>query len=246
MTTKLPRTPAQNAAIPDLDPLFGPDEPTLPDAEPPADLMLQNPDIIYALQILNDVVVGERPDVFMDTNTIVHYDPTDSNRRVQPDVYIAFDVDADSIRQRNGYVIWEVGKPPDFVLEVASESTASNDTGWKRELYARLGVQEYWRFDATGGELYGQSLSGDRLAGAEYESLPIQTAPDGAVWGYSPLLHLNFRWNDGSLELQNPNTGEILLDRRGLRLAMESELSQKDEQIRQLEERLNRRERPEG
>ena len=71
----------------------------MPDAELPDDLMLQNPDIHYALQILDDVVVGDRTDVFMDTNSIVYYDPTNRNRRVQPDVYIAFDVDADTIRR---------------------------------------------------------------------------------------------------------------------------------------------------
>ena len=246
MTTRLPRTPADGVAIPNLDPFFGPDAPPLPDAVPPDDLMLQNPDIHYVLQILNDVMVGDRTDVFMDTNTIVYYDPADRNRRVQPDVYIAFDVDADAIRHRNGYVIWEQGKPPDFVLEVASESTAGNDTGWKRDLYAGLGVPEYWRFDATGGELYGQALAGDRLAGSQYEPLPIHSAPDGAAWGFSPFLRLNLRWNDGRLELQNPDTREILLDRRGLRLAMQAVLSERDERIRQLEEQLNQRERPEA
>jgi hypothetical protein len=34
-------------------------------------------------------------------------------------------------------------------------------------------------------------------------------------------LRLNLRWNNGEVELQDPATGEILLDRRGVRLAME-------------------------
>ena len=49
---------------------------------------------------------------------------------------------------------------------------------------------------------------------------------------------MNLRWSEGRLQLQNPDTGEILTDRRGLRLAMESQLSERDERIRQLEERL--------
>ena len=112
MTTKPAYAPPGSAGIPNLDPFFGPDAPPLPDAQPPDDLMLQNPDIHYALQILYDLVVGDRTDVFIDTNSIVYYDPTDRNRRVQPDVYIAFDVDADAIRHRNGYVIWEVASRP--------------------------------------------------------------------------------------------------------------------------------------
>ena len=238
MTTKPGYAPPGSVGISNLDPFFGPDAPPLPDAEPPVDLMLQNPDIHYALQILYDVVVGDRADVFIDTNSIVYYDPANRNRRVQPDVYIAFHVDADTIRHRNGYVIWEVGKPPDFVLEVASESTADNDTGYKRDLYARLGVREYWRFDRTGGELYGAGLAGEYLENRDYRPVTIHVDADGVEWGYSPLLHLNLRQRDGRLELQDPDTGEILLDRRGERLAKEAALRERDERIRQLEERL--------
>lgn len=262
MTTKLPYAPPDSVAIPNLDPFFGPDAPSLPDAVPPPDLMLQNPDIHYALQILYDVVVGDRLDVFIDTNSIVYYDPTNRNRRVQPDVYVAFGVDADAILHRNGYVIWEVGKAPDFVLEIASESTAGNDTGWKRDLYARLGVREYWRFDRTGGELYGSGLAGEYLEAGVYGPVTIHTDADGVERGYSRLLHLNLRWRNGSLELQDPDTGEILSDRRGERTAKETAqaalrerdelleeqrqaLRERDEQIRMLQERLRELESPE-
>ena len=248
MTTRLAYSPPGEVGIPNLDPFFGPDAPPLPDAVPPDDLMQQNPDIHYVLQILDDVVVGDRPDVFMDTNSIIYYDPADSNRRVQPDVYIAFGVDAEVIRQRNGYVPWEVGKPPDFVLEVASESTASNDTGRKRDLYARIGILEYWRFDRTGGRLYGAGLAGEYLENGVYRPFTTHTVGVGVEWGYSPLLHLNLRHQDGSLELQDPDTGEILSDRRGERIAKEiaqTALRERDatiadyqEQVRRLEERL--------
>ena len=248
MTTKPAYAPPGSVGIPNLDPFFGPDAPPLPDAEPPDDLMLQNPDIHYALQILYDVVVGDRADVFIDTNSIVYYDPANRNRRVQPDVYIAFDVDADTIRHRNGYVIWEVGKPPDFVLEVASETTAGNDTGFKRELYARIGVLEYWRFDRTGGALYGAGLAGEYLEDGAFRPVTIHTDADGVEWGYSRVLHLNLRHHNGSLELQDPGTGEVLLNRRGERLAKQVALDQRDaaiaakveylEQVRQLQERL--------
>ena len=254
MTTRLPYAPPHSTNIANLDSFFGPDAPPLPDPEPLPDGMQQNPHIIHVMQILDDIR-GRRPGVFVDTNTIVYYDPADRNRRFQPDVYAAFDVDAEAIRERNGYVIWEVGKPPDFVLEVASESTADNDIGYKRDLYARVGIPEYWRFDASGGDMYGAALVGEYLENGVYQPFPIHTAPDGATWGYSPLLNLNLRWNDERLELQDPETGEILLDRRGVRLAQEAALEQRDaafeqrdaalaasadyrEQIRQLQEQL--------
>ena len=262
MTTRLAYSPPGKMRIPNLDPFFGPDAPALPDAEPIPDGMFQNPSILYAMQILTDVVAGDSDDVFIDMNTIVYYDPTDRNRRFQPDIYIAFCVDAEAIRERNGYVPWEVGKPPDFALEVASESTAGNDMGWKRDRYAQVGIREYWRFDPSGGHLYGSCLAGEYLENGVYRPFTIHTDADGVTWGYSPLLNLNLRCNDRLLELQDPDTGEILSDRRGERIAKEiaqaalrerdelleeqrETLQQRDAQIRLLQERLQELQPPE-
>jgi len=90
-------------------------------------------------------------------------------------------------------------------------------------LYASMGVTEYWQFDASGGTMYGAALVGEYLDQGVYRQFPVHTTADGVIWSYSPLLRLNLRWNDGEIELQDPDTGEILLDRRGVRLAMESE-----------------------
>ena len=213
--------------IPNLDPFFGPDAPMLPDPEPMPDGMQQNPYILHVMQILIDVL-ADRPNVFVDMNTIVYYDPTNGNRRFQPDVYVAFDVDQDAIRERNGYVIWEAGKPPDFAMEVASESTARHDIGRKRDLYARIGIPEYWRFDAS-GDYYGHRLAGEYLdTNGVYQPFPIYSVRENLLWGYSPLLRLNLRWDDGWLDLQDPDTGAILLDRRGVRMEMEAMEQQRD------------------
>ena len=107
----------------------------------------------------------QRPDTFLSSNTILCYDPDDLNVRVSPDVYLAFGVDAHAIRRRKLYLPWEVGKPPDWALEVASSSTGSEDVGRKRDLYARIGVPEYWRFDPQDGAYHGERLAGERLAG---------------------------------------------------------------------------------
>ena len=109
---------------------------------------------------------GQRPDTFLSSNTIICYDPRNLNVRVSPDVYLAFGVDAQAIRRRRLYLPWEAGKPPDWVLEVASSSTGPEDVGRKRALYARIGVPEYWRFDPTEtGQYHGAKLAGDHLVG---------------------------------------------------------------------------------
>ena len=99
------------------------------------------------------------PDVLVRTEGFIYYNEYDMNYRFQPDLYVASGVDADAIRQRNGYVIWEAGKPPDFALEVASETTHRRDTAEKTGLYASVGITEYWRVDPTGGDLYGYRSS---------------------------------------------------------------------------------------
>ena len=63
----------------------------------------------------------------------------------------------------NGYIISEQGKPPDFVLEIASPSTGQIDVTDKRDDYADARIREYWRFDET-GRYHGRRLAGDRAA----------------------------------------------------------------------------------
>ena len=65
--------------------------------------------------------------------------PGRGGRRRRPDLLVAYGVDPELYYQSNGYVISEQGKPPDFVLEVASESTAEIDLGAKRDDYAAFG-----------------------------------------------------------------------------------------------------------
>ena len=99
----------------------------------------------------------------VDSHTTVCYNPDNLNNRVLPDLYFAFDVDPQAIRRRKLYLPWEAGKPPDFALEIGSESTFQNDMGHKRDLYAQIGISEYWRFDPTGGTYYNQPLTGEQL-----------------------------------------------------------------------------------
>ena len=159
-------------------------------------------------------------------------------RRV-PDLLIAFDVDPDLYDQQNGYVISDQGKPPDFILEVASPSTARIDTIDKRREYAELGVREYWRFDNT-GESHGTRLAGDRLAGNRYEPLPIAELSPKVFQGESEVLGLWLRWDHGALAWIDPQTGEHIptFDReREARLAAEARVRELEAELRRRQER---------
>ena len=106
---------------------------------------------------------------------------------------------------RNAYIISEPGKPPDFVLEIASPRTAHIDIGAKRRDYAALGILEYWCFDETGRH-HGARLAGDRLVNGQCQPIAVvRLGPD--IWqGYSPVLRL-LRRERGQLQWRDPATG---------------------------------------
>ena len=131
-------------------------------------------------------------------------------RARRPDLLIAFDVRPGDYRASNGYIVSEQGKPPDFVMEVASVSTADVDTGAKRDYYADLGIPEYWRFDET-GEFHGDRLAGDILDGETYRPLPLEEVSPGVIQGYSPVLNLIIRWDHGRLVWIDPATESPIL-----------------------------------
>ena len=161
--------------------------------------------------------------------------PGQSGPRRRPDLLAAFDVDPELYYQNNGYVISEQGKPPDFVLEVASESTAERDLGAKRDDYAAFGIPEYWRFDET-GEYYGERLAGDRLVDGVYEPIEIEQIAENTLQGHSQVLGLHIRWHDGRLEWHDPETGRHIVT-----LADERERAEMAEaRNRELEDELRR------
>lgn len=124
-----------------------------------------------------------------------------------PDLLIAFGVNPAAYRDSNAYVVSEQGKPPDFVLEIAPRATGRDDTTVKRAVYAALGIPEYWRFDET-GEYHRTQLAGDRLVGGEYVPIDLEELPDGGLQGYSSVLDLNIRWENGQLAWYDPATGQ--------------------------------------
>ena len=124
-----------------------------------------------------------------------------------PDLLVAFGVDPAAYYRRNAYVISDQGKPPDFVLEIASRSSRRTDRVDKRVDYAALGIPEYWRFDEAGRTPEAR-LAGDRLVDGRYEPIAIEEPEDGVLQGYSAMLNLYLRWEQGQLRLHDPATGQ--------------------------------------
>lgn len=165
-----------------------------------------------------------------------------------PDLLLAFGVNPAEAIARNGYAIDDQGKPPDFVLEIASIHTALNDYTGKRRDYASYGIPEYWRFDPTGGDRYPSGLAGDRLVDGEYQPITIHEQEEGGYRGHSEVLNLNLCWENGQLRWYDPATQRYLLthdEEADGRIAAETQRDTErqariaaEARLRQLEEEL--------
>ena len=179
----------------------------------------------------------ETPGAHVNGNTLMYYVEGDRDMVLSPDCYVVFGLsDAAlhslSIEGNNTYLLWEVGKPPDFVLEIGSPSTGRRDTGTKRDLYARIGVPEYWRYDSSGGDFYGERLVGERLVDGEYRRFELRRESDGSVWSHSDALNLDLWWVDGELCFRDPVAERWLLshqEEHDARLAAEERAAEERE-----------------
>ena len=108
-------------------------------------------------------------EVGMASDLMLYYREGDPATYVAPDVMVSFGV---RMLGLPNYKLWEVGKPPEFVLEVSSQSSRELDRTKKVELYAGLGVREYFVFDPGDPEDVGDGqdgrLSGYRLWDSKY------------------------------------------------------------------------------
>ena len=182
----------------------------LPD--PPRRPDLRRTEVADAFRSLLGLHFAERDDVLVSGGGYLRREPGNDSEQLAPDCMVAFGVDnPDAIEARNGYVIAEVGKPPDLVLEVGSSSKGRQDYTVKRDAYLGYGVPEYWRFDHTGGRYHVSALAGDVLVDGEYQPAEIGHEPDGLIWGHSAVLGLDLCWAGGELRFRDPVSGEFLL-----------------------------------
>ena len=149
-----------------------------------------------------------RDDVYVSADLLIYYEEGNPRVSVVPDVFVVFGVED---RKRGNYKVWEEGKGPDFVLEVASPNTWREDVERKPGVYAGLGVREYFLFDPTGDHLVPR-LQGYRLVGGEYERVSAVESIDRTLAMSSEVLGLELRARaGGEMRFHDPATGEALL-----------------------------------
>ena len=182
----------------------------IPDPPPVEDGFLRNPVIEDIGSILRLRFKPSADSTLVAGRSYILYDANNHAARIAPDYYVVFGVDVQTIIKQNGYRLWQWRKPPDFVLQVATESSAKDDLTTKRDIYAQIEAREYWRFDPTDGKLYGQPITGERLVNGKYEPYPIHTDTNGDIWARSETLKLDFYKRGDRFWVKDSATGEWL------------------------------------
>ena len=176
------------------------------DGKPLAENDVQRDAIHYAYGALR-LRYTANSDVYVSADLLIYYEEGNPRVSVAPDAFVVFGVED---HPRMNYKVWEEGKGPDFVLEVASPNTWREDVERKPGIYAGLGVSEYFLFDPM-GEHYTPRLRGYRLVEGKYERLPVVESIDRTLTMRSEVLGLELRAKGEEMRFHDPATGETLL-----------------------------------
>jgi Uma2 family endonuclease len=176
---------------PALDLIIYPDS----DGQPMTESDATRDYLIYCVEVLR-LYFQPRQDVYVSGNLFIYYEEGNPQAVVSPDVFVVFGVKAGKHRS---YKVWqENGQLPSFVMEITSISTQKKDEVEKPQLYASLGIQEYFQYDPTADYLKPQ-LKGSQLVDGVYQPLPLRVNANGISFIHSQVLGLD-------LQLQTPNS----------------------------------------
>ena len=173
------------------------------DGKPMAETPIHRDDMVRVIHTLRDAM-ADRPDVYVSGNMMFYYEEGNPRVSVSPDVFVVKGVP--KTPEREVFKLWEEAVPA-FVMELTSRWTRRQDLTRKRDLYARMGIPEYFLYDPLGDYLR-PPLQGFRLVGRAYE--PIE--PDAAGGLTSTKLGVRFLLNAGRLELYDVRTGTLAPD----------------------------------
>lgn len=195
------------------------------DGKPLAETEVHLDEIVYLREALQERF-RDVPDVYVGCDMCFYYIPGRRTIFVAPDLFVVFGVP--KLRdgeKRRVYKLWEEGRAPQMVIEVTSDSTRDEDLQTKKDLYERLGVQEYFLHDPLGDYL-NPRLQGFQLVAGRYK--PMDPGKDSSLTSQSTGLLLKPE-NEG-LRLIDAATGKLFL-----------RSAEKDEENARLRAELERR-----
>ena len=198
---------------PALNAILALDEDTLPctDDQPMPDARAQEGPLGYSRDVIRFHLQHMRDRVAVDADMFVHYISREKDGQpvravVAPDVFVVFGV-PDRL-DRKSYVLWrEPNAEIRFVLEIASASTRRRDHTVKRDVYASLGVREYFLFDPPERNRPAR-LMGLKLRDGNYREISAEVLPGNRPGIRSEVVGLVAHVDeDGNLRWFNPAEG---------------------------------------
>ena len=160
---------------------------------------------------------GGRSDVYVGGDILLYYAEGQPRYCVSPDILVTIGIPKRPMRR--SYFLWKEGRPPSMVIEITSEGSRREDLE-KKDVYARIGVTEYFLTDPMGDYLK-PPFQGFRLdEGGKY--LPIPPEADGSLVSEATGLRLT-RDGEGRIRLS---------DAAGKRLLRSNELAEEIDSLR--------------
>src|SRR5262245_48656677 len=183
-----------------VDPLY-PDS----DGRPMGDTDFHNIALMLLRQALEDFFAS-REDVYVGANLVMYYEEGNPKARRDPDGLVAKNTAGK--HRRRSFRVWEEKVVPCTLFEMASKDTWRVDLHEKPQLYAGIGVKEYFLFDPEGCYL-DPVFRGFRTV--KGKPVPMTLAADGSL--VSKQLGLRLRPEGEMLRLIDLKTGEPILTR---------------------------------
>ncbi len=167
-------------------------------------------------------------------NLPIYYVQGDPKKHVSPDAFFVKGVPHD--HDLKSYRLWETGVVPCVAFEILSTGSKHKDRVRNREIYATLGIEEYYWFDPATAQL--EALRLDPRTG-RYESI----LPNGAGRYASPHLGLEVGVQGRLLGLYARGqyvqpTEALLHDRETQLAAKDREIAARDREIAARDELL--------
>ncbi|MEO6810848.1 MAG: Uma2 family endonuclease [Isosphaeraceae bacterium] len=159
--------------------------------------------ILYLYGALRDHF-AHRDDVYVAADMFLYYQEGLPSAVKAPDCMVIFGVP--STPERGSFKTWVEAAAPTVIFEITSESTFRVDVGEKLDVYAQLGVPEYYVFDPL-SSCFDAPLFGYRLRDGRYEQAPLEA--DGGLT--SPALGLRLVPEEALLRLIDLQTGRPML-----------------------------------
>jgi len=177
-----------------------------------------------SIELLERHYAGQQ--VYVSGDLLLYYEQGNPKKFVVPDAFV---VKGKSPVNRRTYRLWIEQTAPQVVIETTSKSTRLKDLKSKPEIYAQIGVREYFLYDPSLDYL-DPPLQGQRWVDGSYQ--PISQETSGGL--FSEELGLELRYENARLQFYQPGSQQRLLTAAEANELAQIEIQRLQEELRRL------------